>query len=167
VVDGFKNLKEKRIPYDKLTLIIRQWDRLGTSLYLGWGGTETSSGLNSAQRGPWRSKLNHSLTTLTDVTASFLIATTLKGLETIDIKLLGGITRGRIEAKLLCAFFRRFFLSSDLAQLDLGGSEVKIALGMAMRTGTSVLTIRSYELFYKEKYFVGILFRYDAFLPFC
>ncbi|WP_246473960.1 SusC/RagA family TonB-linked outer membrane protein [Arenibacter arenosicollis] len=146
------------VSYDKMNFDYKQWDRPWT-LYTWDGVNRNSSGLTAAQRGPGDPSLNQQHTTLTDVTASFN-AQYSKEFGNHDVKLLGGITREESEQSYFGAF-RRFFLSSDLAQLDLGGSEGQNSFGNGYETARLNYYGRL-NYAYKQKYLLEFLFRYDG-----
>ncbi|TQO39248.1 TonB-linked SusC/RagA family outer membrane protein [Arenibacter algicola] len=146
------------ISYDKMNFDYKQWQR-PWELYTWDGVNRNSSGLTAAQRGPGDPSLNQQHTTLTDFTAA-LNATYEKEFGDHYFKLLGGVTREESEQSFFGAF-RRFFLSSDLAQLDLGGNEGQNSFGNGFETARLNYYGRL-NYTYKDKYLIEGLFRYDG-----
>ena len=146
------------ISYDKMNYNYKLWNRPWT-LYTWDGVNRNSSGLTAAQRGPGDPSLNQQHTTLTDFTAS-LNASYELDLGDHYFKLLGGVTREESEQSFFGAF-RRFFLSSDLAQLDLGGNEGQNSFGNGYETARLNYYGRL-NYTYKDKYLIEGLFRYDG-----
>jgi len=146
------------ISYDKMNFDYKQWQRPWT-LYTWDGVNRNSSGLTAAQRGPGDPSLNQQHTTLTDFTAS-LNASYEKEFGNHYFKLFAGVTREESEQSYFGAF-RRFFLSSDLAQLDLGGNEGQNSFGSGYETARLNYYGRL-NYTYKDKYLLEGLFRYDG-----
>ncbi len=155
-VDGLELMGN--VSYDKMNFDFKNWNRPWV-LYTWDGINRNSSGLTAAQRGPGDPSLNQQHTTLTAITASFN-ASYEKEFGDHYFKLLGGITREETEQSFFGAF-RRFFLSSDLAQLDLGGSEGQNSFGNGFETARLNYYGRLNYAF-KEKYLLEFLFRYDG-----
>lgn len=146
------------ISYDKMNYDFKQWQRPWT-LYTWDGVNRNSSGLTPADRGPGDPSLNQQHTTLTDFTAS-LNASYEKEFGNHYFKLLGGVTREESEQSFFGAF-RRFFLSSDLAQLDVGGNDGQNSFGNGYETARLNYYGRL-NYTYKDKYLLEGLFRYDG-----
>ncbi|WP_238389851.1 SusC/RagA family TonB-linked outer membrane protein [Arenibacter aquaticus] len=146
------------ISYDKMNYDFKQWQR-PWQLYTWDGVNRNSSGLTAADRGPGDPSLNQQHTTLTDFTAS-LNASYEKEFGNHYFKLLGGVTREESEQSFFGAF-RRFFLSSDLAQLDVGGNDGQNSFGNGYETARLNYYGRL-NYTYKDKYLLEGLFRYDG-----
>ncbi|NKI27393.1 TonB-dependent receptor [Arenibacter sp. 6A1] len=144
--------------YDKMNYDFKQWQR-PWQLYTWDGVNRDSSGLTAADRGPGDPSLNQQHTTLTDFTAS-LNASYEKEFGNHYFKLLGGVTREESEQSFFGAF-RRFFLSSDLAQLDVGGNDGQNSFGNGYETARLNYYGRL-NYTYKDKYLLEGLFRYDG-----
>ena len=146
------------VSYDKANRDFRQWQRPWT--LNTWDGiNRDSSGLTEAQRGPGDPSLRQQHTTKTDFTATFT-GSYEKEFGDHYFKLLGGITREESDQEFFGAF-RRFFLSSELAQLDLGGAEGQNSFGNGFETRRLNYFGRVNYAF-QEKYLVEFLFRYDG-----
>ncbi|MFH6602837.1 SusC/RagA family TonB-linked outer membrane protein [Maribacter algicola] len=146
------------ISYDKVNRERRLWQRPWT-LYTWDGVNRNSSGLTEAQRGPGDPSLEQEHTTKTDVTAT-VTGSYEKEFGDHSFKLLGGVTREESEQQFFEAF-RRFFLSSELAQLDLGGNEGQRSAGRGFEVARLNYFGRlNYD--YKDKYLLEFLFRYDG-----
>lgn len=146
------------VSYDKVNRERRLWQR-PWSLFTWDGVNRDSSGLTEAQRGPGDPSLLQAHTTKTDITAT-LTGQYQKEFGDHSFSLLGGITREESEQQFFEAF-RRFFLSSDLAQLDLGGNEGQRSAGRGFETARLNYFGRlNYD--YKDKYLLEFLFRYDG-----
>jgi len=158
-VPGVEGLQFKGlVSYDKVNREYKQWDRPWT-LYTWDGVNRNSSGLTAAQRGPGDPSLRQQHTTKTDITATFT-GSYEKQFGNHSFNLLGGITREESEQAFFGAF-RRFFLSSDLAQLDLGGNEGQSSEGRGFEIARLNYFGRlNYN--YKEKYLIEFLGRYDG-----
>lgn len=144
--------------YDKANREYKEWNRPWT-LNTWDGVNRDSSGLTAAQRGPGDPSLRQQHTTKTDFTAT-LTGSYEKDLGDHYFKVLGGISREESEQQFFGAF-RRFFLSSDLAQLDLGGAEGQNSEG----NGFEIARLNYFgrvNYAYKEKYLLELLFRYDG-----
>ncbi len=146
------------ISYDKANKEYKEWNRPWT-LYTWDGENRDSSGLTPAQRGPGDPSLRQRHTTKTDITGTFT-GSYEKEVGNHYFKLLGGITREQSEQQFFGAF-RRFFLSSELAQLDLGGSEGQSSEGRGFETARLNYFGRL-NYAYQEKYLLEFLFRYDG-----
>jgi TonB-linked SusC/RagA family outer membrane protein len=146
------------VSYDKANREFKQWNRPWT-LYTWDGVNRDSSGLTAAQRGPGDPSLRQNHTTKTDFTATFT-GSYEKEVGDHYFKLLGGITREESDQEFFGAF-RRFFLSSDLAQLDLGGAEGQNSEGNGFETARLNYFGRVNYAF-QEKYLIEFLFRYDG-----
>jgi len=146
------------VSYDKANREFKQWNR-PWSLFTWDGVNRNSSGLTEASRGPGDPSLTQQHTTKTDITAT-LTGSYEKEFGEHYFKLLGGITREESEQQFFGAF-RRFFLSSDLAQLDLGGAEGQNSEGRGFETRRLNYFGRLNYAF-KEKYLLEFLFRYDG-----
>ena len=146
------------VSYDKANREFKQWNRPWT-LNTWDGVNRDSSGLTAAQRGPGDPSLRQQHTTKTDFTAT-LTGSYEKEFGDHYVKLLGGITREESDQQFFGAF-RRFFLSSDLAQLDLGGAEGQNSEGNGFETARLNYFGRVNYTF-KEKYLLEFLFRYDG-----
>lgn len=144
--------------YDKFNQDFTQWQRPWT-LFTWDGVNKNSSGLTPAQRGPGDPSLIEDRTTRTDITAT-INASYEKEFGDHYFKLLGGITREESDRQYIRAF-KRFFLSSDLPQLSLGGND-----GQFSASNASLATRLNYygrlNYNYKLKYLVELLFRYDG-----
>ncbi len=158
-VPGIEGLQlMANMSYDKMNYDFKQWQRPWT-LYTWDGVNRNSSGLTPADRGPGDPSLNQQHTTLTDFTAS-LNASYEKEFGNHYFKLLGGVTREESEQSFFGAF-RRFFLSSDLAQLDVGGNDGQNSFGNGYETARLNYYGRL-NYTYKDKYLLEGLFRYDG-----
>ena len=146
------------VSYDKANYEFKQWDRPWT-LYTWDGVNRNSSGLTEAERGPVDPSLRQQHTTKTDVTTT-LTGSYEKEFGNHYFKLLGGITREQSEQQFFGAF-KRFFLSSDLAELDLGGTEGQSSEGNGYETARLNYFGRLNYTF-KNKYLLEFLFRYDG-----
>tara|TARA_R110002049_G_C9172648_1_gene562121 strand:- start:5389 stop:8667 length:3279 start_codon:yes stop_codon:yes gene_type:complete len=146
------------VSYDKANYEFKQWDRPWT-LYTWDGVNRNSSGLTQAERGPVDPSLRQQHTTKTDVTSTFT-GSYEKEFGNHYFKLLGGITREQSDQQFFGAF-KRFFLSSDLAELDLGGSEGQSSEGRGYETARLNYFGRLNYTF-KNKYLLEFLFRYDG-----
>lgn len=158
-VPGIEGLVFKGLgSYDKANREYKEWNRPWT-LYTWDGINRNSSGLTAAQRGPGDPSLRQQHTTKTDITAT-LTGSYEKEFGDHSFKLLGGVTREESEQQFFGAF-RRFFLSSDLAQLDLGGNAGQTSEGRGFEIARLNYFGRlNYD--YKEKYLLEFLFRYDG-----
>ena len=158
-VPGVEGLQFRaQVSYDKANRERKLWQRPWT-LYTWDGVNRDSSGLTPAQRGPSDPSLRQEHSTKTDITAT-LNASYEKQYGDHYFKLLGGITREETEFQQFGAF-KRFFLSSELAQLDLGGNEGQNSFGSGFETARLNYYGRlNYN--FKEKYLVEFLFRYDG-----
>lgn len=146
------------VSYDKVNRERRLWQRPWT-LFTWDGINRDSSGLTEAQRGPGDPSLEQEHTTKTDITATFT-GSYEREFGEHSFKLLGGVTREESEQQFFEAF-RRFFLSSDLAQLDLGGNEGQRSAGNGFEVARLNYFGRlNYD--YKDKYLLEFLFRYDG-----
>ncbi|WP_273565369.1 SusC/RagA family TonB-linked outer membrane protein [Maribacter halichondriae] len=146
------------ISYDKVNREFKQWNRPWT-LFTWDGVNRNSSGLTAAQRGPGDPSLRQQHTTKTDFTAT-LTGSYEKEFGDHSFKLLGGVTREESEQQFFGAF-RRFFLSSELAQLDLGGNEGQSSEGRGFEVARLNYFGRlNYD--FKDKYLLEFLFRYDG-----
>ncbi|WP_223883367.1 SusC/RagA family TonB-linked outer membrane protein [Arenibacter lacus] len=158
-VPGIEGLElMANMSYDKMNMDFKQWQR-PWQLYTWDGVNRDSSGLTAADRGPGDPSLTQEHTTLTDFTASFN-ASYEKEFGNHYFKLLGGVTREESEQSFFGAF-RRFFLSSDLAQLDVGGNEGQNSYGNGYETARLNYYGRL-NYTYKDKYLLEGLFRYDG-----
>jgi len=146
------------VSYDKSNYNLRRWERPWT-LFTWDGVNRDSSGLTPAQRGPSDPSLRQTNRVNTDVTAT-LTSSYEQDWGDHYFKLLGGITREENEQQFFGAF-RRFFLSSDLAQLDLGGQEGQSSEGNGFEAARLNYFGRV-NYAYKEKYLLEFLFRYDG-----
>ena len=150
------------VSYDKVNREFKNWNRPWV-LYTWDGVNRNSSGLTAAQRGPGDPSLRQQHTTKTDITA------TLTGSYERDFgeddqhsfKILGGITREESEQEFFGAF-RRFFLSSELAQLDLGGNEGQSSEGRGFEIARLNYYFGRMNYDFKDKYLLEFLFRYDG-----
>ena len=146
------------ISYDKANREYKEWNRPWT-LYTWDGTNRNSSGLTAAQRGPGDPSLRQRHTTRTDITATMTGAYE-KEFGAHYFKLLVGITREQSEQQFFGAF-RRFFISKELAQLDLGGTQGQSSEGRGFEIARLNYFGRlNYD--YKEKYLLEFLFRYDG-----
>lgn len=146
------------VSYDKANYEYKEWNRPWI-LYTWDGVNRNSSGLTPAERGPVDPSLTQQHTTKTDFTAT-LTGSYEKEFGEHSFKLLGGITHEESEQQFFGAF-KRFFLSSDLAQLDLGGTEGQSSEGRGFETARLNYFGRlNYD--FKEKYLLEFLFRYDG-----
>lgn len=158
-VPGVEGLQLRgQVSYDKANRERKRWERPWT-LFTWDEENRNSSGLTAAQRGPVDPSLRQEHTTKTDFTA-MLNATYEKEFGNHFFKLLGGITREETEQQFFGAF-RRFFLSSELAQLDLGGNEAQNSYGNGFENARLNYYGRLNYTF-KEKYLLEVLFRYDG-----
>ncbi|MGI9550534.1 MAG: SusC/RagA family TonB-linked outer membrane protein, partial [Aurantibacter sp.] len=158
-VPGVEGLEFRGVvSYDKVNREYKEWNRPWT-LFTWDGINRNSSGLTEAQRGPGDPSLRQQHTTKTDITAT-LTGSYEKEFGEHYFKLLGGITREETEQQFFGAF-RRFFLSSDLAQLDLGGAEGQNSEGRGFETRRLNYFGRLNYAF-KDKYLLEFLFRYDG-----
>ncbi len=147
-----------QISYDKANYDYKEWNRPWT-LYTWDGVNRNSSGLTAAQRGPGDPSLRQEHTTKTDITA-MLNASYEKEFGDHYLKVLGGVTRESTEQQFFGAF-KRFFLSSELAQLDLGGTAGQNSYG----NGYEEERLNYYgrlNYTFKNKYLLEFLFRYDG-----
>ncbi len=150
----FKSL----VSYDQRNRSRRLWQRPWT-LFTWDGINRNSSGLTEAQRGPSDPSLRQEHSVRTDITAT-LTGSYDRSFGDHNFKLLGGVTQERNEIQTFEAF-RRFFLSSELSQLDLGGNE-------GQRSGGRGEEIERLNYFgrlnydFKNKYLLEFLFRYDG-----
>jgi TonB-linked SusC/RagA family outer membrane protein len=158
-VPGIEGLELRgNVSYDRFSYKRSLWNRPWT-LYTWDGVNRDSSGLTAAQRGPGDPSLTEDLTDRTDFTATF-IASYEKDFGDHYFKALGGITKEQNEQSFTRAF-KRFFLSSDLAQLDFGGSEGQFSQGNAFeRARLNYYGRLNYT--FKDKYLLELLFRYDG-----
>ncbi len=158
-VPGVEGLQLRgQMSYDKANYDRKQWDRPWT-LYTWDGINRNSSGLTAAQRGPGDPSLRQEHTTKTDITA-MLNASYEREFGDHYINLLGGVTRESTEQQFFGAF-KRYFLSSELAQLDLGGTDGQNSYG----NGYEIERLNYYgrlNYTFKEKYLLEFLFRYDG-----
>lgn len=158
-VPGVEGLQLRgQVSYDKANYDRKQWDRPWT-LYTWDGVNRNSSGLTAAQRGPGDPSLRQEHTTKTDFMA-MLNASYEKDFGDHYFKLLGGVTRESTEQEFFGAF-KRFFLSSELAQLDLGGTAGQNSYG----NGYEEERLNYYgrlNYTFKDKYLLEFLFRYDG-----
>lgn len=146
------------VSYDQSNRSRRRWERPWT-LFTWDGVNRNSSGLTEAQRGPGDPSLLQEHTVRTDVTATFT-GSYEKSFGEHNFNLLGGITRENNDRQSFEAF-RRFFLSSELSQLDLGGSEGQNSGGRGLEIARLNYFGRlNYD--YKNKYLLEFLFRYDG-----
>jgi len=158
-VPGVEGLElQGNISYDKSNRNQRVWQRPWT-LYTWDGINRNSSGLTAAQRGPGDPSLSQNSRTNTDFTATFT-GSYEKDMGDHYFKLLGGITREENEQQFFGAF-KRFFLSSELAQLDLGGQEGQSNEGNGFEAARLNYFGRLNYTF-KNKYLLEFLFRYDG-----
>jgi TonB-linked SusC/RagA family outer membrane protein len=158
-VPGVEGLEFRgNVSYDKVNRESKLWNRPWI-LYTWDGINRNSSGLTPAQRGPADPSLNQQHTTKTDITAT-MTGSYEKDFGGHYFKLLGGITREETDQEFFGAF-RRFFLSSDLAQLDLGGAEGQNSFGNGFQT-RRLNYFGRVNYAYKDKYLVEFLFRYDG-----
>jgi len=146
------------VSYDKANREFKQWTRPWT-LFTWDGVNRDSSGLTAAQRGPGDPSLRQTHSTKTDFTAT-VTGSYEKEFGDHYFKVLGGITREETDQEFFGAF-RRFFLSSDLAQLDLGGAEGQNSFGNGFETRRLNYFGRVNYAF-QEKYLIEFLFRYDG-----
>ncbi|MRI01476.1 SusC/RagA family TonB-linked outer membrane protein [Kriegella sp. EG-1] len=146
------------VSYDKANYEYKEWNRPWT-LYTWDGVNRDSSGLTAAQRGPGDPSLRQQHTTKTDITAT-ITGSYEKEFDDHYFKLLGGVTREETDQQFFGAF-KRFFLSSDLAQLDLGGTEGQSSEGSGFEN-RRLNYFGRVNYAYKEKYLVEFLFRYDG-----
>lgn len=158
-VPGIEGLEFKGLgSYDKANREYKEWNRPWT-LFTWDGVNRNSSGLTAAQRGPGDPSLRQQHTTKTDITAT-LTGSYEKEFGVHSFKLLGGVTREESDQQFFGAF-RRFFLSSDLAQLDLGGNAGQTSEGRGFKIARLNYFGRlNYD--YKDKYLLEFLFRYDG-----
>ncbi|WP_149274136.1 SusC/RagA family TonB-linked outer membrane protein [Pareuzebyella sediminis] len=158
-VPGVEGLQLRgQISYDKANYEYKNWNRPWT-LYTWDGINRNSSGLTAAQRGPGDPSLRQEHTTKTDIMA-MLNASYEKDFGNHYLKLLGGVTRESTEQQFFGAF-KRFFLSSELAQLDLGGTDGQNSYG----NGYEAERLNYYgrlNYTFKDKYLLEFLFRYDG-----
>jgi TonB-linked SusC/RagA family outer membrane protein len=146
------------VSYDKFNRLRRLWQRPWI-LYTWDGETRSSEGLTPAQRGPADPSLEQEDEVRTDITAT-LTGSYEKEFGDHSLKLLGGVTRESTDQQEFEAF-KRFFLSSELAQLDLGGNAQQ-------RSGGSGFEVERLNYFgrlnydFKDKYLLEFLFRYDG-----
>jgi len=146
------------VSYDQRNRSRRLWNRPWT-LFTWDGVNRNSSGLTAAQRGPDDPSLQQEHSVRTDITAT-LTGSYDRSFGDHNFKLLGGITREQNEQETFEAF-RRFFLSSELAQLDLGGNEGQNSGGRGLEIARLNYFGRlNYD--YKNKYLLEFLFRYDG-----
>ena len=146
------------VSYDKYTRLRRIWQRPWT-LFTWDGINRDSSGLTEAQRGPGDPSLLQSNTTKTDLTAT-LTGQYQREFGDHSFSLLGGVTKEQSEQQFFEAF-KRFFLSSELAQLDLGGQEGQRSAGSGFEVARlNYFGRMNYD--YKDKYLLEFLFRYDG-----
>lgn len=158
-IPGVEGLQFRgNVSYDKANREFKQWDRPWT--LNTWDGiNRNSSGLTEAQRGPGDPSLRQEHTTKTDITAT-MTGSYEKEYGDHYFKLLGGVTREETEQQFFGAF-RRFFLSSELAQLDLGGNESQNNYGSGFENRRLNYYGRLNYTF-KDKYLLEFLFRYDG-----
>ena len=155
-VEGLQMLGS--VSYDKMNYDYKRWERPWT-LYTWDGENRDSSGLTPAIRGPSDPRLTEEHITRTDVTGTFNISYEREFGDHF-FKALGGITREETEQSRIKAF-KKGFLSSDLDQLDFGGTEGQFSEGSAFETARLNYYGRiNYN--YKEKYLLELLFRYDG-----
>ncbi|MEO9891535.1 TonB-dependent receptor [Aurantibacter sp.] len=158
-VPGVEGLEFRgNVSYDKANYEYKEWNRPWT-LYTWDGVNRDSSGLTAAQRGPGDPSLRQQHTTKTDITAT-LTGSYEKEFDDHYFKLLGGVTREETDQEFFGAF-KRFFLSSDLAQLDLGGTEGQSSEGNGFEN-RRLNYFGRLNYAYKEKYLLEFLFRYDG-----
>ena len=158
-VPGVEGLQlQGNISYDKSFRNLRRWERPWT-LFTWDGVNRNSSGLTPAQRGPGDPSLRQTSTTNTDFTATFT-GSYEKDLGNHYFKLLGGVTQEKNEQQFFGAF-KRFFLSSELSQLDLGGQEGQSNQGNGFEAARLNYFGRLNYAF-KNKYLLEFLFRYDG-----
>jgi TonB-linked SusC/RagA family outer membrane protein len=150
----FKSL----VSYDQSNRSRRLWQRPWT-LFTWDGVNRDSSGLTEAQRGPGDASLRQEHSVRTDFTATFT-GQYQKSFGDHNFNLLGGVTREQNTIQTFEAF-RRFFLSSELSQLDLGGNEGQGSGGRGFEVARLNYFGRlNYD--YKNKYLLEFLFRYDG-----
>ncbi len=146
------------VSYDQSNRSRRLWQRPWT-LFTWDGVNRNSSGLTEAQRGPGDPSLRQEHSLRTDFTATFT-GQYEKSFGNHNFNLLGGVTREQNEIQTFEAF-RRFFLSSELSQLDLGGNEGQSSGGRGFEIARLNYFGRlNYD--YKNKYLLEFLFRYDG-----
>ncbi|MGW9687041.1 TonB-dependent receptor [Flagellimonas sp. 2504JD1-5] len=155
-VDGLE--LRGNVSYDKFNYDFKQWNR-PWQLYTWDGVNRDSSGLTLADRGPSDPSLTQDHTTRTDFTATFN-ASYEKDFGDHYFKILGGVTREETEQTYTRAF-KRFFLSSELDQLDFGGTEGQFSEGNAFENARLNYYGRLNYTF-KDKYLLELLFRYDG-----
>ena len=158
-VPGVEGLIVKgNISYDKKNYDYRTWKR-PWQLYTWDGINKDSSGLTASDRGPGDPSLLQEHTTRTDITGTINVSYE-KYIGDHYVKLLGGITREETEQGKFSAF-KRYFLSNDLDQLDLGGTEGQYNKGSAFKNARLNYYGRI-NYTYQEKYLLELLFRYDG-----
>lgn len=146
------------VSYDQSNRSRRLWQRPWT-LFTWDGVNRDSSGLTEAQRGPGDPSLRQEHSVRTDFTATFT-GQYQKSFGDHNFNLLGGVTREQNTIQTFEAF-RRFFLSSELSQLDLGGNEGQSSGGRGFEIARLNYFGRlNYD--YKSKYLLEFLFRYDG-----
>jgi len=158
-VPGVEGLEFKGlVSYDKVNFGRRLWNRPWT-LNTWDGVNRNSSGVIPAVRGPGFPNLLQESRTKTDITAT-VTGQYQKEFGDHSFSLLGGITREESEQQEFEAF-RNFFLSSELAQLDLGGNENQRSGGRGFeRRRLNYFGRLNYD--FKNKYLLEFLFRYDG-----
>ncbi|EAR02561.1 SusC/RagA family TonB-linked outer membrane protein [Maribacter sp. HTCC2170] len=158
-VPGIEGLQLRgNVSFDRFSYKRSLWNRPWT-LYTWDGVNRDSSGLTEAQRGPGDPSLTEDLTDRTDFTAT-LNASYEKEFGDHYLKILGGVTKEQNEQSFTRAF-KRFFLSSDLAQLDFGGTEGQFSQGSAFERARLNYYGRINYAF-QSKYLLELLFRYDG-----
>ncbi len=158
-VPGIEGLQLRgNVSFDRFSYKRSLWNRPWT-LYTWDGVNRDSSGLTEAQRGPGDPSLTEDLTDRTDFTATFN-ASYEKEFGDHYLKVLGGITKEQNKQSFTRAF-KRFFLSSDLAQLDFGGTEGQFSQGNAFENARLNYYGRL-NYTYQSKYLLELLFRYDG-----
>ncbi len=158
-IPGVEGLQiQGNVSYDKSHYNLRRWER-PWELYTWDGVNRNSSGLTAAQRGPSDPSLRQTNQTNTDITATFT-GSYERDWGNHYFKLLGGITREENEQQFFGAF-KRFFLSNELSQLDLGGQEGQSSQGNGFEAARLNYFGRL-NYAYKNKYLLEFLFRYDG-----
>lgn len=165
-VPGVEGLRFKGVvSYDKSNRELKRWERPWT-LFTWDEVNRNSSGLTEAQRGPSDPSLRQEHTTKTDITGT-LTGTYEKEFGDHYFNLLGGITKEKSEQEFFGAF-KRFFLSSELANLSLGGTGGQNSYGVDEDNGIFSFNKTRLNYFgrlnyaFKEKYLLEFLFRFDG-----
>ncbi|MEX0314374.1 MAG: TonB-dependent receptor [Allomuricauda sp.] len=158
-VPGVEGLELRgNVSYDRFSFKQSIWNRPWT-LFTWDGENRDSSGLTEAQRGPGDPSLTEFFRDRTDFTATFN-ASYERDFGDHYMKVLGGVTKEQNKQSDVTAF-KRFFLSSDLAQLDFGGTDGQFSNGNAFeRARLNYYGRLNYT--YKSKYLLELLFRYDG-----